>query len=94
MLRRQQARVAIAEGFVLSGKPQAALKIGQPIGLRARPIGSAVGIHQIAAKFSELFPILDFVARRANDDDLLDTALEGLFRDDLDDGFGQAVSIQ
>ena len=86
-------RVAVALGLGLDREPQALLQVDEPPGLLLGPVDALEGRPQVRGIVAEMIAIDGLVARRADDADLLDPALERLLGDDLEHGLGQAVAV-
>ena len=86
-------RVAVALGLGLDREPEPLLEVDQPAGLFLGPVDALERRPQVGGIVAEMTAVDRLIARRADDADLLDAALDRLLGDDLEDRLGQPVAI-
>ena len=85
--------MTVAFGLGLNRKQQALVELDETPGLFLGPIDSLVSRAQVGGIVAKVVAIDGFVARRGDNADLLDPAVEGFLRDDLEHGLGEPVAV-
>src|SRR4029079_4663668 len=81
-------RMAVSLGLGLHGEPEPLLQVVEPACLFLGPLESSERRPQVLRVIAEMTPVDRLVPRGADDADLLDSALNRLFGDDLEDRLG------